>query len=434
MSTTSNMAIIEKEMGENYILISSKQLAVALINSIRRVLISHIAILGIEEFIQPADYPCINAVFQQSIAKKRYTIIDNNTPFSIPMLAHRLSRLPIFTSSELLRALYIGKEGFKFFLVLSDPADIAKPLVNKSNQEIQVTARSLRAVLAQQSPDGSWTYNKEASMIPIHALFPLDTFILTLYPGQRLHAILRPVLGMGIDNPRWSPCVQRYRFNRDPVWQATHPIKEIIHKKTGELSLRRQFSTKPPSTTAPGEATTYDVFMKPYEVELMVIQNGKMDKVEALLSAVDYLGESLARFNQMLQTGDTFVHKETGGLNIVRYTVPQDTYSDAAQDPINRIYTGHTLANVIVSKMLTIVARDIIPDDISSLAKVLIAYKVPHPLIKQVVYTVQLPEEDPVFQAFFSSFSGPDMAEKLVHLAIQELLVELSSVKAVLLD
>jgi DNA-directed RNA polymerase subunit L len=135
----------------------------------------------------------------------------------------------------------------------------------------------------------------------------------------------------------------------------------------------------------------------------------------------------------MLQTGDTFVHKATGELDIVRYTVPQDTYSDAAQDPINRIYTGHTLANVIVSKMLTIVARDIVPADISQLAKVLIAYKVPHPLIKQVVYTVQLPERDPVFQAYFAAVPGPDMAEKLVHLAIQELLVELSSVKAVLL-
>jgi hypothetical protein len=267
--------------------------------------------------------------------------------------------------------------------------------------------------------------------VDVRTLFPFNTFILTLYPGQKIHAVLRPALGTGIDNPRWSPCVQRYRFNRDPAWQATHPINEIIHKKTGELSLRRQFSTKPPAVCGPGESNSYDVFMKPYEVELMVVQNGKMDKKAAVLTALGYFRQSIAQFQAMLLARDEFIHKRIDDHGVTRYTLPQDTYSDTARDPAMRIYTGHTLANVFVAKMLTIITRDIIPGRVDLLRTVLVAYKVPHPLIQQVIYTVQLPVDQPLFNGFFASRPGADNAEKLFLLAAQELMAEVTTMEAI---
>ena len=106
--------------------------------------------------------------------------------------------------------------------------------------------------------------------------------------------------------------------------------------------------------------------------------------------------------------------------------MPRDTYSDEAKDGANRIYTGHTLANIITSKMLQIVTRDIIAHDISLLEKILIAYKIPHPLIQQVIYTIQLPVEEPVFQAVLGL--QEQAAQNLLLKAIDELMAELEGI------
>ena len=411
-----------------FILLKSKVLHQSLFNSIRRTLISHVPILGFEEFLNPEDYPLLNTAFHLKLGRQRHVIIDNNTCFSIPMLAHRLSRLPMFTSPEILKMLHINDPMYRVFFVLADRDNVQHPLVNKSNDLIRLTARSLRPLLFRQKDDGSFELLAlESQAIDSVKLFPYDTFLLDLIPGKKIHGIVSPVLGFGIDNPRWTPCVHRYRFNRDPAWQETHPIKAIIHKKENELSLRRQFSTKPPAKCTPGEPDTYDLFMKPFEVELMVIFNGKMDQTVALTSGITVLLEALGHFSGLIQTDDTFIEKTVDiGNNIHRYIVPRDTYSDEAKDGANRIYTGHTLANIITSKMLHIITRDIIAHDITLLEKILIAYKIPHPLIHQVIYTIQLPAENPFFQAVLGE---PGHAPRTLLLkAIDELMAELYSI------
>jgi len=416
-----------------FILLKSKGLHQSLFNSIRRTLISHVPILGFEEFLNPEDYPLLNTALHLKLCRQRHVIIDNNTCFSIPMLSHRLSRLPIFTSPEILKMLHIDDPLYRVFFVLADRDNVHQPLVNKSNEVLRLTARSLRPLLFRQKNEDTESFELlalESAAIDCSKLFPYDTFLLDLIPGKKIHGIVSPVLGFGIDNPRWTPCVQRYRFNRDPAWQETHPIKAIIHKKENELSLRRQFSTKPPAKRSPGEPETYDLFMKPFEVELMVIFNGKMDQTVALTSAITVLLESLGHFSSLIRTDDTFIEKTVdAGNNIHRYIVPRDTYSDEAKDGANRIYTGHTLANVIISKMLQIVTRDIIAHDITLLEKVLIAYKIPHPLIHQVIYTIQLPEENSFFQAVLGNTDAP---RSLLLKAIDELMAELEGIINVL--
>jgi len=422
--------MIEVTRDDKFILLKSKKLHQSLFNSIRRTLISHVPILGFEEFINPNDYTLLNAAFQLKLGRQRHVIIDNNTCFSIPMLSHRLSRLPIFTSPEMLKMLYIDDFTYRVFFVLADREDLQQPLVNKSNEPIRITARSLRPLVFRKKNNGTETFDlllHESQAIDVVKLFPYDTFLLDLMPGKKIHGIVSPTMGFGIDNPRWTPCVHRYRFNRDPVWQETHPIKAIIHKKENELSLRRQFSTIPPVKQTPGEPDTYDLFMKPYEVELMVVYNGKMDHVSALTSSITVLLESLVHFSHLVQTDDTFIEKTLDTVNnIHRYIVPRDTYSDEAKDGANRIYTGHTLANIITTKMLQIVTRDIIAHDISLLEKILIAYKISHPLIQQVIYTIQLPVENPFFQDVLGL--QEHAAQNLLLKAIDELMAELEGI------
>ena len=413
---------------DKFILLKSKTLHQSLFNSIRRTLISHVQILGFEEFLNPEDYPLLNTAFHLKLSRQRHVIIDNNTCFSIPMLSHRLSRLPMYTSPEILKMLYIDDPMYRVFFVLADRDNFQLPLVNKSNEAMRLTARSLRPLVFRKKNDDTFDLLAlESQAIDSVKLFPYDTFLLDLIPGKRVHGIVSPVIGFGIDNPRWTPCVHRYRFNRDPVWQETHPIKAIIHKKENELSLRRQFSTIPPTKRLPGEPDTYDLFMKPFEVELMVIFNGKMDQTVALTSSITVLLESLGHFSHLVQTDDTFIEKTVDeGNNIHRYIVPRDTYSDEAKDGANRIYTGHTLANIITSKMLQIITRDIISHDITLLEKVLIAYKIPHPLIHQVIYTIQLPAENPFFQVVLGE---PGNAPRTLLLkAIDELMAELEGI------
>jgi hypothetical protein len=413
---------IEKDL--NYILISSQELYPAIFNSVRRTLISHVATLGFEEFIDPEDFALL---FHYKV-KKHHTVIDNTTPYPIPMLSHRLSRLPIFTTPEIIELL----TGSLVFFTLSDPADFTKPLFNRGSNEMAIYSRCLTPVAGEKvKTETGWAFvhNVEKSrqiQALVQTLFPCNSHLFNLQPGQKIHAVVRPKVGEGIDNPRWSPCVQRYRFNRDPVWQETHPISDIIHKKTGEISLRRQFSTKPPAKRTPGTSDTYDLFMKPYEVELMVIRNGKMDQGAALLYAIDYLAAAVSNFGSMIITADPFLSKTPEG-NIMRYTVPHNTYSDEAKDKKMRIYTGHTIANLLVTKMLQIVTRDIIPSDITLLSKILIAYKVPHPLIQQVIYTVQLPEDREEFTSFFNGSEG--MADKLLLKAVTEVRGELDGMR-----
>jgi DNA-directed RNA polymerase subunit L len=416
---------------DKFILLKSKELHQSLFNSIRRTLISHIPTLGFEEYIDPEDYALLNQTFQLKLSRQRHVVLDNNTCFSIPMVSHRLSRLPIFTSPETLGMLRLNDPDYRVFFTLADAS--GKPLMNKTNALVKLTARSLKPMLFRkklkviQEEDEAYEteeWLEQEHTIDVSRLFPYDTFLLDLAPGKKIHAIVSPVIGFGIDNPRWTPCVQRYRFNRDPEWQATHPIKTIIHKKENELSLRRQFSTKPPSKRTSSEPDTYDLFMKPYEVELMVIGNGKMAPGEALKTSLLVLLESLAHFSALIKTKDTFIEQTLDeGNNIARFVCPKDTYSTEAKDGANRIYTGHTLANILVSKMLQIVTRDIIQSDICLLEKVLIAYKIPHPLIQQVIYTIQLPTDEPIFQAKLGS---PEQAAQVLLLkAADELMAEI---------
>ena len=420
---------------DKFILLKSKELHQSLFNSIRRTLISHIPTLGFEEYLDPEDYALLNQAFQLKLNRQRHVVLDNNTCFSIPMISHRLSRLPMFTSSETLQMLHLDDPNYRVFFTLDD--DTGKPLQNKTNAAVKLTARSLKPRLfrkklkALEEMEGTEAFEwlAQENTIDVNHLFPYDTFLLDLAPGKKIHAIVTPVLGVGIDNPRWTPCVQRYRFNRDPEWQATHPIKTIIHKKENELSLRRQFSTKPPSKRNPAEPDTYDLFMKPYEVELMVIANGKMAPGEALRTSLLVLLESLAHFSALIKTNDAFIEQTLDdGNNIARFICPRDTYSAEAKDGANRIYTGHTLANMLVSKMLQIVTRDLIQSDICLLEKVLIAYKIPHPLIQQVIYTIQLPIDEPVFQ---DGLGSPERAAQVLLLkAAEELMAEIQALQS----
>ena len=441
--------IITVERETRFTRLVSKRLSPATMNAIRRAIVSHVPTIGFQEYIDPEEFDMINENFKPAVplSRERHTVIENNTLFSIPVLSHRLSRLPVYTSEETIRLLMPANEKERVFLVISDPKDVFKPVCNTDVEDIPITARSLRPVAFKQSADGSWTQDKErmtAISKAIKTIFKLDTLIVSLKYGNRLYAIIEPEIGIGLDNPRWSPCVQRYRFNRDPEWNTAI----MLHKTVGEMNLRKQFATIPPTVCAKlglPEGSTYDRFMKPYEVELNVIYNGKMDQTEAILTGIDVLKTALNKFQTVYNDSQThdgseledavildkgLIYKDKR-LDLQTVYVPLNTHADL--DPDDRIFTGHTIGNLLASKMLHILDREIIKDRTELYQQVLVAYKVPHQLIQQCLLTIRLPEQMKEDLSNLTKrrgdMSGQDM---LLNMAIDELQSELKECAALL--
>lgn len=442
--------IITVEKETKFTRIVSKRLSPATMNAIRRAIVSHVPTIGFQEYIDPEEFDMINETFKPAVplSRERHTVIENNTLFSIPVLSHRLSRLPVYTSEETIRLLMPANEKERVFLVISDPKDVFKPICNTEVEDMAITARSVRPVAFRQTADGTWSQDKErmtAITKAIKTIFKLDTFIVSLQFGNRLYAIIEPEIGIGLDNPRWSPCVQRYRFNRDPEWNRAI----MLHKTVGEMNLRKQFATMPPSVCAKKglpEGSTYDRFMKPYEVELNVIYNGKMDQTEAVLTGIEVLKTALNRFQTIYNEGTIhdgsemedavildkgLIYKEKR-LDLQTVYIPLNTH--APLDPDDRIFTGHTIGNLLASKMLHILDREIIKDRVDLYQQVLIAYKVPHQLIQQCLITIRLPEQIKDELTTISKRRAGDMTgqDMLLNMAIDELQSELKECASLL--
>jgi DNA-directed RNA polymerase subunit L len=428
--------IITVERESRFTRIVSKRLSPATMNAIRRAIVSHVPTIGFQEYIDPEDFDLINEQFSlpNRLSRERHTVTENNTLFSIPVISHRLSRLPVYTTEETVKLLMPANDKERVYLVLADGKDVFKPMCNTDADEIAVSARDLQPVAFKHTGD-KWELDRprmtEISK-KLSTIFRLNTFIVSLQYGNRIYAILKPEIGIGLDNPRWTPCVQRYRFNRDPAWNT--PL--MLHKTVGELNLRKQFATMPPSVCAQlglPEGSTYDRFLKPYEVELNVIQNGKMDQTEAILTGIDILKTALARFQTVYNDAPIhdgadmedaiildkgLIYKDKR-LDLQTVYIPLNTHAEL--DPDDRIFTGHTIGNLLANKMLHILDREIIKDRVELYQKVLIAYKVPHQLIQQCLITIRLPE------SIKEELKGPGVTAQdiLLNMAINELQAEL---------
>lgn len=434
----------------SYVTLTGRRGYPDLFNSIRCAMLSHVRCFGFDNMIDPDDFPFIKNVLKIDLDHEHYTILTNSTRYPSPVLSQRLGRLPLYTSDETEAVLTgsIGSDGVMIVFLICDESDPTKPLRNMNPVDMPVTARTLNAFVYKKV-DSSWTID-QTHTDRINRLkttiFHYDTVICTLAYGQELHAIVKPLYDVGYKDPRWQPCTWRFRHNRDPLWAEEEDYKDIqLRKKPGKMGLKEQFRTLSPSACRDAGlplGTTYDkLFSIPYEVETTFVFNGKMDPRTAFNRAINVLKEALHKFDRQYQVAATTLDETDTKVSII-YKEQRDS-TQTLYVPYNTndvipeqymILTHHLIGNILANKILYLFDKHIVKTADSKVLyeNTLIAYKIPHQLITQCTYTIQLPLDNELcLQRFAEIGITADYHENLVKLAVTDLINDLDTIAKV---
>jgi DNA-directed RNA polymerase subunit L len=407
-------ALVTMEHAEDYFTLETTGFNTATVNGIRRTMLLDVPCLGFREEINPEDLALLTG-----LSEKRHTVlVDTLASQSIPILAHRCSRIPIHTSDETATLLESTPERKVFFVVcerfnpdeVKDLSFITRPFILEELTKT-IYSRELEPVVlhgSEHSGNMVYMYNKTDSdniRDQLKTIFPYNVIVAVVKHHEKLNIVLSPVSGTGRDNVRWTPCTFRYTYQMDPKWISDRD-KGVIHngsvtrKINGEKPLKYLFTHDPETDKA------YTKFGKPYGHKMMFQYNGKMDHVEAFHKSIKRMKTSLDFFREkylesdqddpvMLKTEPAVV-ADTAGMesNVEILTIPKNVQEQHSSEVT--ILTDHTMGNLLTSKMLEIVDELIIKnptDDAVLWNRTHIAYKVPHPLVKQSVIMIKLPYE-----------------------------------------
>jgi hypothetical protein len=428
----------------NYVTLVGREGYPDLFNSIRCAMLCHVKCFGFDNMIDPEDFSFIKNVLGVDLSHEHYTTLVNSTRYPSPVLSQRLGRLPIYTSPETLRVL-TGSDDIMIVFLICDSSDPTKPLKNMDPVDLVVSSRSL-VPRVYKKVDLMWQFDQEHTdrIEQLKStIFYYDTLICTLSYGQELHAIVKPLYDVGFKDPRWQPCTWRFRHVRDPLWADEEGYKEIqLRKKPGQMGLKEQFRTMSPAAcTAAGvpAGTAYDkLFSIPYEVQTMFVFNGKMDPRMAFLSAIDVLKDALHVFYSQYQVASTtlddidsqvsIIHKEQRESTQTLY-VPYNS-NDVVPEQYT-ILTQHAIGNILANKILYLFDTHIVKGDNSLYESTLIAYKVPHQLVSQCTYTLQLPLKRQLCLTRFEEYGiTDDFHENLIKNSIIDLVSDLDTIKS----
>ena len=451
-------------------------LSMAFMNSMRRAMLLYIENYQFIEYLDMADYSLLSEVIgipHLTQGRERHTVISNNTPCSIPALAHRCSRMPIFNDAQT-SAMLASTDTRKVYFCLcadptsetiNDPTRFGKPRYNATNRAMFLGFRDLEpAVFTNES--GKFTYNAAESQRlknHINDIFPFNVkplVILGLH--EQCNIILKPTRGRGIDNCRWSPCTFNYRFNMDPRWR-NQKLKDAVTSFSGASEMTQ--SAKPdelvpgPIGTFEGRANTltrkvkgmmghkdyfitspitkqpYDKFGTPYSITLGFKYNGRYGTREAAIAALDVLREGVATFmrhytepisqDDLDENSLIVIHQEQQEDTQILY-IPRNTDGNIQeQHPECMILTDDTLANLLVTKVQEILDR-IIGGNLEWWSRAVVSYKIPHNLITQCLLFIQLPLRNADgslnkgFTDRFAATYGTELETKSYHQIIVE--------------
>ena len=403
-------AEVKVEHAKDYFTLETNGFNTATINGIRRTMLLDVPCLGFCEEIDPDDLTLLTGM-----GEKRHTVlVDTLASQSIPIMAHRCSRIPIHTSDETLELLVSTTERKVFFVVCEDfnPDDvkdlsfITRPFILEEGVSQTIYSRDLvPVVLTGTEHNGNmvYTYSKtESKRIrdQLEVIFPYNVIVAVVKYQEKLNIVLNPVVGTGRENVRWTPCTFRYTYQMDRKWITEHDTGvvyngSITRKIQNEKPLRYLF-THDPDTDQP-----YSKFGKPFGHKMMFQYNGKMNEVDAFHNAIESLNNSLDLFLTKYHESDQddpLILKvkptpiaDSGGMEskVEILTIPKNVQD---QHPVEvTILTDHTIGNLLTSKMLEIVDSLIKDQDLWT--RTHIAYKIPHPLVKQSVIMIKLPYE-----------------------------------------
>lgn len=413
---------LTKLPGRECLVVRTRGFNTATINGLRRTMLTECSCYGFVTEIDPYDYKVITGTKEE----RRNTVLACTlNSQSIPVMAQRCSRLCLHTD-KITDPLLASSDTRKVFFVVcqrpdSDSKDLkelmTKPLVAEKLTETIHSHDLIPVVLTvndDNDDDVHFEYNKEESDIikdNIKHIFPFNELIAKVDYGQRLNIVLKPVMGKGSDNVRWSPCTFLYRFTADPGWaQHNHAVVDsngqVRRKIEGERSFKHLFVHKPPLNIKQSADADepYNKFGRPYGHILMFQYNGKMPVVQVfntcvtqLTNAADLFLEQYINANtekSMMSKEASTVSSTDGTMNseVELLYIPRNTQDELPSE--NYILTDATIGNLFQTKMLEIIeskAAAMKLDD-SVWRHTHIAYKIPHPLIRQCQMQIKIPD------------------------------------------
>lgn len=387
---------------------------------------------GFVEHLDPQDYRLLSEQFgvehlripTDGSVRQRLTTLISNTRAAMPTLSHRCSRVPIYTSDVTAPLLESGENRRVFFVICEQDEGGAKgdaeaelrrfsrPRVNLRNEGHNIYVSDLEpVVLTRESPDDEFKYDvaeTDSVKAEFKTIFPYNPILAFLEYNNRLNIILKPVMGRGIVNCRWSPAICRYRWLLDPAYNPEkRPIMTILRetsegekerpntlrrKVKGELGAKELFMTD--CTTG----VRYDIFGSPYGIDLLFEYNGKMGCRDVALRSIDTLRKGIHLFQEQFlktpvnldESADQYIGKSMHS-DTLTIRIPASTEGKLVTDKSEyRILTDDTIANMLRTKMLEI-ANELIGDQHDWWSRTAITYKVPHPMIVQCLIIVPLP-------------------------------------------
>lgn len=424
---------------KNWIQIESKGFNTATINGIRRTMLLNVQCYGFDEFIAPDDYKII---FKSKPTPRHCVLVDTLSSQPIPILAQRVSRIPIFLSN-LTEPLITSTSNRNVFFVVSRVPDDNKDIITSMQVPLTDVAADIYSrdltpvVLVKSNDDDNWEYDNDSSLeVQKHIadIFPFNVLVARIKFGERLNIIMKPILGTGLDNSRWSPCTFRYGYTIDPKWGTDRKMNvaensTLRRKVEGNLPFKYLY-THDPETNKP-----YDRFGKPYGHKMRFQYNGKMGHVDAFKKSINTLIESCNHFLKMYlkaskdrgSTEPTLIHIEestvssddgTYNSKVELLFIPRNTQDKL--NPNDMALTDHTIGNLITSKVREIIGTMIRNDSLWSQTN--IAYKVPHKLIPQCMMLFKIPES--------LDITHQDLLKRTVN----EIKIDLNKIKSAIVD
>jgi DNA-directed RNA polymerase subunit L len=232
---------------------------------------------------------------------------------------------------------------------ICDPSDPEKPLKNDTKETLKVFVHQHLYV----QNDG------DKKKIPTDKVCPFNSILLTLNPGESIHVVMKPQMGIGKKHPIWQTSITMYKF------ETMHDTIDGKHETNEE---QMDFLGKT------------DLEKNPSGIILTVESVGKYDSINVIKKGIDVLKNKLKTFSDNLKSVIQGNHNDNIVIdidkNMVKITIKDE---------------DHTLGNVLEWACLDQL-KVLVGDNTDLLLECLCSYRNPHPLDKHIELIVRTPQ------------------------------------------